>query len=61
MSIENPKHVVIDAKTGAFVCEHCGATLTVKLPCNVLEFAAACRSFVDRHAQCERPIQDGAR
>ncbi len=45
--------VVIDMRHGGrFLCQRCSAALSLQLPVEISEYAAAAHAFSDRHSQC---------
>lgn len=49
-------HVVVDFKEGgAFLCQHCGESYLMNMPCSVDVWVAASRAFELLHLECPPP------
>lgn len=55
MTKPNTDHVVMDTRTNAFRCEHCGATYAPTMPAPINLFSAMCNEFVKAHRHCKKP------
>lgn len=48
-------HVVLDAKTQEYVCDHCGELMPLpKLPMRIDLFVGIGKAFVAAHRRCKR-------
>ena len=47
-------HVISDAVTQSFICQHCGATQAFPtMPIDVLKFTRIGKKFIKKHQNCK--------
>jgi hypothetical protein len=53
---KNTDHVVMDARTNAFTCTHCGQSYQPTMPAPIDMFVAMSNQFVITHGDCKPPL-----
>jgi hypothetical protein len=52
---DSPAHVVVESGTMRGICQHCGSTFQLKLPCDIEVWIAAAQAFGKLHRTCPKP------
>jgi len=53
--MSNADHIVINGKTGAFECKHCGASQVIPFPISFAMMEAMSKVFLREHRDCKQP------